>query len=126
MESAPIRDHGEQSGPPVAVGTQPLLERGPTEEDMDTDKLPEAKSTDEEVYPFPLATPPLSDVNCMELSLLMKVFCGLKLSGLFVWKSEGYIVLRMMTGLVPPQTNCGVNLIKVMFAILLACPFLIR
>ena len=104
----------------------PLLERGISEEEMDTDKPLETKPSDEEFYSCPMASHHLSDTSCMELSQLIRVFCGLKLSGLFVWKSEGYTILRLTTGLAPPHTNCGVNLIKVLFASLLACPFLIR
>jgi integrator complex subunit 2 len=103
----------------------PLLERGISEEEMDTDKPLETKPSDEEFYSCPMASHHLSDTSCMELSQLIRVFCGLKLSGLFVWKSEGYTILRLTTGLAPPHTNCGVNLIKVLFASLLACPFLI-
>ena len=107
-----------------------------TEEDMDDDTSGERSqdkahdddhaSMEEEFYPPPSSGPSLTDPQCSEVSVLLRVLCALKLTGLFVLRQEGSLVLRLMTHLVPPHTDRGVHLIKTMFAVLVACPFLVR
>ena len=106
-----------------------------TDEDMDDD-VPCDRSHDkahdedhaltEEYYPLPPSVPSLTDAQCSEVSVLLRVLCALKLTGLFVLRLEGSLVLRLMTHLVPSHTDRGVHLIKTMFAVLVACPFLVR
>lgn len=106
-----------------------------TDEDMDDD-APCERSHDkphdddhtplEEYYPLPPSAPSLTDAQCSEVAVLLQVLCALKLAGLFVLRSEGSLVLRLMTHLVPPHTDRGVHLLKTMFAVLVACPFLVR
>ena len=106
-----------------------------TDEDMDDDG-PGDRSHDkahdddhtpvEEYYPLPPSSPSLTDAQCSKVAVLLRVLCALKLAGLFVLRAEGSLVLRLMTHLVPPHTDRGIHLLKTMFAVLVACPFLVR
>ena len=91
-----------------------------TEEEMDV-----AKATND-IEEFPQNTLHLSDEECMNLTVLLKVCSALKSLGLFVSKKEAYMLLYVITSPTPPPTNCGVQLIKTMIAVLIASPFLIR
>jgi len=60
------------------------------------------------------------------ITLLIKIYCGLKVQGLFFNTDESAAMFNLLTNTLPPFSEAGVKFVEAAFSILLACPFLIR
>jgi len=67
-----------------------------------------------------------TDEEVLAVTLLIKIYCGLKIHGLFFNTDESAAMFRLLTGTLPPFSEAGVKFVEAAFSILLACPFLIR
>lgn len=67
-----------------------------------------------------------SDEEVLAITLLIKIYCGLKVQGLFFNNDESAAMFNLLTNTSPPFSEAGVKFVEAAFSILLACPFLIR
>jgi len=67
-----------------------------------------------------------SDEEVLAVTLLIKIYCGLKVQGLFFNTDESAAMFNLLTNTSPPFSEAGVKFVEAAFSILLACPFLIR
>ena len=67
-----------------------------------------------------------NDEEILAVTLLIKIYCGLKVQGLFFNTDESAAVFNLLTNTLPPFSEAGVKFVEAAFSILLACPFLIR
>jgi len=67
-----------------------------------------------------------TDEEVLAITQLIKIYCGLKVHGLFFNTDESGAMFRLLTGTLPPFSEAGVKFVEAAFSILLACPFLIR
>ena len=76
--------------------------------------------------PLELFTSKQKTDEVLAVTLLIKIYCGLKVHGLFFNTDESAAMFRLLTGTSPPFSEAGVKFVEAAFSILLACPFLIR
>lgn len=67
-----------------------------------------------------------NDEEVLAITLLIKIYCGLKVQGLFFNTDESAAMFNLLTSTSPPFSEAGVKFVEAAFCILLACPFLIR
>ena len=67
-----------------------------------------------------------NDEEVLGITLLIKIYCGLKVQGLFFNTDESAAMFNLLTNTSPPFSEAGVKFVEAAFSILLACPFLIR
>ena len=67
-----------------------------------------------------------NDEEVLAITLLIKIYCGLKVQGLFFNTDESAAMFNLLTNTSPPFSEAGVKFVEAAFSILLACPFLIR
>ena len=67
-----------------------------------------------------------SDEEVLAITLLIKIYCGLKVQGLFFNTDESAAMFDLLTNTLPPFSEAGVKFVEAAFSILLACPFLVR